>query len=43
MVSLNRKILYLPYTKYDFDEKDLYKVIMQDSEKNKRSENAVTL
>ena len=42
--SLNRKITVSALSKYDFDEKDLYKLILQDSEKrDKDVENAVTL
>ena len=42
--SLNRKITVSAISKYDFDEKDLYKLILQDSEKrDKDVENAVTL
>ena len=42
--SVNRKITVSAISKYDFDEKDLYKLILQDSEKrDKDVENAVTL
>ena len=42
--SLNRKIAIAVVAKYDFSEKEVYDVIMQDSEsKNKDLENAVTL
>ena len=42
--SINRKITVSAISKYDFDEKDLYKLILQDSEKrDKDVENAVTL
>ena len=42
--SLNRKITVSAISKYDFNEKDLYKLILQDSEKrDKDVENAVTL
>ena len=42
--SVNRKITVSAISKYDFDEKDLYKLILQDSEKrDKDAENAVTL
>ena len=42
--SLNRKIAIAVIAKYDFSEKEVYDVIMQDSEsKNKDLENAVTL
>lgn len=42
--SVNRKIIVSAISKYDFDEKDLYKLILQDSEKrDKDVENAVTL
>ena len=42
--SVNRKITVSAISKYDFDEKDLYKLILQDSEKrDKDIENAVTL
>ena len=42
--SVNRKITVSAISKYDFNEKDLYKLILQDSEKrDKDVENAVTL
>lgn len=42
--SVNRKITVSAISKYDFDEKDLYNLILQDSEKrDKDVENAVTL
>ena len=42
--SINRKITVSAISKYDFNEKDLYKLILQDSEKrDKDVENAVTL
>lgn len=42
--SVNRKITVSALSKYDFNEKDLYKLILQDSEKrDKDVENAVTL
>ena len=42
--SVNRKITVSAISKYDFNEKDLYKLILQDSEKrDKDIENAVTL
>ena len=42
--SVNRKITVSAISKYNFDEKDLYKLILQDSEKrDKDVENAVTL
>ena len=42
--SVNRKITVSAIFKYDFNEKDLYKLILQDSEKrDKDVENAVTL
>ena len=42
--NVNRKITVSAISKYDFDEKDLYKLILQDSEKrDKDVENAVTL
>ena len=42
--SINRKITVSAISKYDFDEKDLYNLILQDSEKrDKDVENAVTL
>ena len=42
--SVNRKITVSALSKYNFDEKDLYKLILQDSEKrDKDVENAVTL
>ena len=42
--SVNRKITVSAISKYDFNEKDLYKLILQDSEKRDRDvENAVTL
>ena len=42
--SVNRKITVSAISKYDFDEKELYNLILQDSEKrDKDVENAVTL
>lgn len=42
--SVNRKITVSAISKYDFNEKDLYNLILQDSEKrDKDVENAVTL
>ncbi|MBF1196479.1 MAG: hypothetical protein HXM15_03300 [Fusobacterium periodonticum] len=42
--SVNRKITVSALSKYDFNEKELYKLILQDSEKrDKDVENAVTL
>jgi len=42
--SVNRKITVSAISRYDFNEKDLYKLILQDSEKrDKDVENAVTL
>ena len=42
--NVNRKITVSALSKYDFNEKDLYKLILQDSEKrDKDVENAVTL
>ena len=42
--SVNRKITVSAISKYDFNEKDLYKLILQDSEKrDKDVDNAVTL
>ena len=42
--SVNRKSTVSAISKYDFNEKDLYKLILQDSEKrDKDVENAVTL
>ena len=42
--SVNRKITVSALSKYDFNEKDLYNLILQDSEKrDKDVENAVTL
>ena len=42
--SINRKITVSAISRYDFNEKDLYKLILQDSEKrDKDVENAVTL
>ena len=42
--SINRKIIVSAISKYDFNEKELYNLILQDSEKrDKDVENAVTL